>query len=230
MRSVRILVAGALVLTLAGCGPVDDAQHVIDRSKLVNEMASRLDRGSTLTYTAEYELPDGSRATVAQAQEPIRASYTYPTGKFVTTTLLTMDCRAEAQAPGALCSITPPPTPKSDTGGLFVAMRERGLVPPTLVIGLLTAASLSSDAAIQRSETTIAGQAATCVQVSGVRNAPATDFDACITDNGVLGSFDGTVDDKDNDVSLVRYESTVAPDAFDPPAGAKTVDNRPPTD
>jgi hypothetical protein len=135
-----------------------------------------------------------------------------------------MDCRADK------CTVDPPPTPKSDTSGLFVAMRERGLVPPTLVIGLLTAASLSSDAAIKRSETTIAGQPATCVEVSGVRDAAATDFDACITDNGVLGSFDGTVDDKESDVSLVKYETTVAPDAFDPPAGAETVDNRPPVD
>jgi hypothetical protein len=228
MRSARILVAGALVLTLAGCGPVSDAHQVIDRSKLVNELASRLDRASVLTYTAKYELPDGAHATVAQAQQPIRASYTYPTGKFVTTTLMTMDCRADTS--GQRCTLTPPPTPKSDTSGLFVAMRERGLVPPTLVVGLLTAASLSSDAAIRKSEATIAGQAATCVEVSGVRNAAASKFDACITDNGVLGSFDGTVDDKDSNVSLVRYETAVAPDAFDPPAGAETVDQRSPAD
>ena len=228
MRSARLFLAGAMALLLAGCGPVTDTRQVLDRSKLVNEMASRLDKASTLTYTAEYKLPDGQHATVAQAQQPIRAAYTYPTGKFVTTTLLTMDCRATGGATD--CTVDPPPTPKSDTSGLFVAMRERGLVPPTLVIGLLTAASLSSDAAIKRSETTIAGQPATCVEVSGVRDAAATDFDACITDNGVLGSFDGTVDDKESDVSLVKYETTVAPDAFDPPAGAETVDNRPPVD
>ena len=228
MRSARLFLAGAMALLLAGCGPVTGTRQVLDRSKLVNEMASRLDKASTLTYTAEYKLPDGQHATVAQAQQPIRAAYTYPTGKFVTTTLLTMDCRATGGATS--CAVDPPPTPKSDTSGLFVAMRDRGLVPPTLVIGLLTAASLSSDAAIKRSETTIAGQPATCVEVSGVRDAAATDFDACITDNGVLGSFDGTVDDKESDVSLVKYQTTVAQDTFDPPAGAETVDNRPPVD
>jgi len=220
--------AVTLAGTVAGCGSLGDAQQVIDRSRLVNDLASRLDSASTQTYTADYQLADGQRASIAQAQKPVRASYAYPGGKYATTNLATVDCQA---GPRPSCTLTLPPTPNADSdveSGLLPRLRDHGVVPPTLVIGLLAAASLSPNAVVRQHDTTIAGEHASCVDVSGVANAAASTFDACITTSGVLGSFHGTVDGRPMDVSLVRYATTVAPDAFDPLSGATVVDQRPP--
>jgi hypothetical protein len=223
-----VAVVAAVVVTgaSAGCGSIGDARQVIDRARLVNELATRLDHASELTYTAEYRLPDGGHATITQDQEPVRAAYTYPGGKFAMTPDATIDCRTDAGA--TTCTLTAPPSPSRDAGAvLLAALRDRGLVPPTLVVGLLTAASLSSNAVIRQHDTTIAGEHATCVDVSGVENSPAPQFDACITSSGVLGSFKGMVDSKTMEVSLTRYLASVAEDAFDLPGNAKTVDQRP---
>jgi hypothetical protein len=223
MRTVAAaLAAGCTVAVLAGCGSIGDAQQVIDRARLVNDLASRLDHASELTYTAEYQLPGGDHATIAQAQAPVRVAYTYSGGVYATTKEATIDCT------GTTCTLTDPPSPIADSQtGMQDRMIEHGLVPPTTVVGLLTAASLSSNAVIEQHDTTIAGEHATCVSVSGVENSEAAQFDACITATGVLGSFKGAVNGKQMEVSLIRYVPSVAENAFDPPAGAKTVDERP---
>jgi hypothetical protein len=226
-RVLAALLALALGPVLAGCGQIGDAQQVIDRARLVNELASRLDHASELTYTAEYQLPGGAHATIAQAQEPLRTAYTYPDGKFATTPDATADCRSAAGT--MTCTLTAPPSPKANaTADLLGALRERGLVPPTLVVGLLTAASLSSNAVIKQHDTTIAGEHATCVEADGVENAETSTFTACITSTGVLGSFRATIDGKTDEVSLIRYAATVPENAFDLPPDAKIVDQRPP--
>lgn len=225
-RAAATLTAVTAATALAGCSSIGDAQQVIDRARLVNELAGRLDHASQLTYTADYQLPGGESATIAQAQTPLRAAYTYPGGKFAITPEATVDCRTGNAA--TTCTLTSPPSPTTDaTTGLLGGLRDRGLVPPTLVVGLLTSASLSSNAVIRQHDTTVAGEHATCVDASGVENSPASQFDACITSSGVLGSFKGMVDGKAMEVSLIRYTPSVEPDAFDLPTGAKTIDQRP---
>jgi hypothetical protein len=223
-RAVAVLVA-AVLGALTGCGSMDGAQQMIDRAHLVNKLASRLDHASELTYTADYQLSGGANATIAQAQDPVRAAYLHPGAKLVTTPDATIDCRTDNTM---TCTLTPPPSPSPDaTTTLLNALRDRGLATPTLVVGLLTAASLSSDTVITQHDTTLAGEHATCVDVSGVENSAASQFDACITSAGVLGSFKGAVDGRELEVSLIRYVTSVAGDAFDLPAGARTVDERP---
>ena len=56
-----------------------------DEPRLLNELATRLDRAGDLTFTAEYRLDGGSRAVLAQAQQPRRAAYVHPGGKAVFT-------------------------------------------------------------------------------------------------------------------------------------------------
>jgi hypothetical protein len=227
-RAAAALIAAAVAAALAGCGSIGDAQQVIDRAHLVNELASRLDHASELTYTADYQLPGGEHATIAQAQEPLRAAYSYPGGKFATTPDATIDCHPDNGA--MTCTLTAPPSPSTDaTTTLLNALRDHGLVPPTLVVGLLTSASLSSNTVIKQHDTTLAGEHATCVGVSGVENSAASQFDACITSAGVLGSFKGAVNSKAMEVSLIRYAASVAADAFDLPSGAQIVDQRPKT-
>jgi len=75
-----------------GCTAVSDPQGAIDQSRLVNDLAGRLNRADTLTYTADYQLSDGRDASIAQSQDPVRAAYTYPGGKLVVTAESTAAC------------------------------------------------------------------------------------------------------------------------------------------
>jgi hypothetical protein len=228
---------GAVVLTallIAGYSAAGCGAQAIDRAALVNDLAARLDHASQLTYTANYQLQAGQSATIAQAQRPFRAAYTFPGGKLVITPDKTTDCRTGAT--GMTCTLRPPPSPGTalalgllsalDSGGRRADDRG-GVVPPALVVGLLTAAALDSNAVISQHDTTIAGEHATCVEVTGVDNAPASAFTACITAGGILGSFQGIVDGVTVEITMTDLRDTVAENAFDPPAGAKIVDQRP---
>lgn len=209
----------------AGC----TAQQAIDRAALVNDLATRLDHASQRTYTADYQLPHGEMATIAQSQHPLRAAYTFPGGKVTITPEAITDCRGTGGA--MTCTLTPPPSPGTgSTTGLISAVGgvdHAGVVVPALVVGLLTAASLDSNAVISQHDTTIAGEHATCVNVTGVDNAAAPEFTACITVGGILGSFEGTINGVPVEISMTGLRDTVAGNAFDPPAGAKIVDRRP---
>jgi hypothetical protein len=219
------LAALALLGPLAGtgCATIDGTRQVINRADLVNDLANRLDRGSTLTYSARYQPASGKTATIAQAQGPTRSAYTYPGGKVVISTTEMAECTGQGAA--ARCTLSPPPLSTSGPpAGVLDAATAQGLVHPTVVMGLLTTASLDTDAVIKQSDTTIAGQHATCVDVSQVESNPA--FTACITADGVLGSFAGTLRGNQIEVSLVDYTETVPDTAFDLPAGAKITDQR----
>jgi hypothetical protein len=228
-RAVRSLVLATLaslgLLAGAGCGAIDETQQVLDRADLVNELASRLARGNELTYTAEYQLASGETATIAQAQLPTRSAYAYPGGKVVINNLATAECRA--QRSGMACTLTAPPLSTSGPpAGVLDAATAQGLIHPTLVMGLLTTAALDTDVVIEQSDTTIAGQHATCVDVSQLENAASSAFTACITADGVLGSFRGDLRGRQVEVSLVNYTETVAEELFQLPAGAKITDQR----
>ncbi len=217
----RLLAAVALLsaaVVLSGCGAVDDAQRVVDRSSLVNDLANRLANADTLTYTATYQLHDGKTGVLAQAQTPLRDSFSYPGGKLIMTPSWTADCQTDN---AARCAMTPPPSPSADIPeALLAKLAERGLIAPSEVVGLLGAAALDGDATIAQHDTTIAGEFATCVDVSGIDNARTAQFTACITAAGLLASFTGTVNSKTVDIRLSRYENTTAPDAFSVPTGA----------
>lgn len=222
-RGIAAAVLG--LATIAGCDTLDDAKLVVDRADLVNDLANRLDQSSELTYFAQYQLASGETAGMAQAQTPVRSAYTYPGGTVVINPTAVTRCKTVSSA--TTCTVTTPPAanaaPATD---VLDAARAQGLVAPTLVITLLTAAALDRDAVIEQSDNTIAGQHATCVDVSQVKNAPASAFKACITTDGVLGSFSGVVSGEALETSLVKYTEAVPAAAFDLPTGAKVVDHR----
>jgi hypothetical protein len=228
VAAATVLAVMVPVLVTGGCGV-----PAIDRAVLVNDLASRLDHASQLTYTADYQIRGGQTATIAQAQRPFRAAYSFPGGKVVITPEGTLDCRADAGR--MTCTRHLPPSPGTAPAlGLLTALdstRNRpadrtGIVPPTLVVGLLTATALDSNAVVSQHDTTIAGEHATCVEVTGVDNAAASAYTACITAGGILGSFEGVVDGVDVEISMTGLRDTVAEDAFDPPAGATVVERR----
>lgn len=226
MSFARLLSALVVVSVLTGgCQSMDDAGQVIDRASLVNDLASRLDGSGELTYSADYQLTGGRAATIAQAQEPLRSAYVYPGGKVTVTAEATTECHTASGA--TTCTLTAPPTPANKPAvTLFENAGAQGLVAPTVVISLLTAAALDTDAVIEQSDTTVAGRHATCVQVERVQNAAASKFDACITTEGVLGSFAGVVNGSAVDIALTRYRDAVDADDFAVPAGATVVDQR----
>lgn len=224
---LRVLTGSIIaVLAVAGCQTLDDAGRVIGRADLVNELASRLDGASELTYLADYQLPGGQNASIAQSQTPPRAAYTYPGGKLTVTADATTECVAAATARHT-CTLTPPPAyTNKPSVAVFQSANARGLVTPPVVINLLTAAALDPNATVEQHDTTVAGRHATCVKVRQVTNAAAPNFDTCITTEGVLGSFAGAVDGTDVDLALSRYRGVVENSAFELPTGAGVVDRR----
>ncbi|MGI5212137.1 hypothetical protein [Plantactinospora sp. CA-290183] len=226
--SLRMLTGAIItVVMLAGCQTLDDAGRVIGRADLVNALASRLDQSHELTYSADYQLPGGQSASISQSRDPLRAAYTYPGGKLTVTAEATTECDTTATRKPT-CTLTAPPEPSTKPAiAIFTEMNKRGLVTPPVVIGLLTAAALDPNALIRQYDTTVAGRHASCVRVDGLSNAAASTFDACITGEGALGSFTGSVDGTDLDVALSNYRDAVESSAFDLPPGAGVVDRRP---
>ncbi|MER7330209.1 MULTISPECIES: hypothetical protein [unclassified Micromonospora] len=220
--TLRMLAVSVIAsLTVTGCQTLDDAGRAIGRSDLVNDMAARLDRALELTYSADYQLPGGQTATIAQAQEPARSAYTWPGGKLTVTPEATTRC--ETAAGRATCTLEAPPAPNAKPSvALFTEAKQRGLVTPPIVVGLLTAAALDPDTVIAQSDTTLAGRHATCVDVE----QSSGDFTACVTTEGALGSFTGQVDGRPVELALNRYRETVDGTAFDLPSGAGVVDRR----
>ncbi|MEU4772290.1 hypothetical protein [Micromonospora sp. NPDC023644] len=221
--TLRMLAVSVIAsLTVTGCQTLDDAGRAIGRADLVNDMAARLDRALELTYSADYQLPGGQTATIAQAQDPARSAYTWPGGKLTVTPEATTRC--ETTAGRATCTLEAPPAPNAKpTVAMFTEAKQRGLVTPPIVVGLLTTAALDPEAVIAQSDTTLAGHHATCVDVE----QSAGDFTACVTTEGALGSFTGQVDGRQVELALSRYRETVDGTAFDLPPDAGVVDRRP---
>ncbi|HEX5597457.1 MAG TPA: hypothetical protein VFX61_15775 [Micromonosporaceae bacterium] len=223
----RVLVGLTVVLLLAtGCQTIGNANQVIGRADLVNDLAARLDDSWELTYSAEYQLADGQTAMISQAHRPSRAAYTYPGGKVTVTAEATTEC--DLTGPRPTCTLTIPPSPRHrPAAAIFTAANTRGMVTPAVVISLLTAAALDTNADIQQSDTTIAGRHATCVKVSEIANAAASSFDACITTEGVLGSFNGVVNGTPANIVLSSYREDVDDSVFELPDDAGLIDQRP---
>jgi hypothetical protein len=214
-------------MLLAGCGDLESASASagIARSDLVADLAAQLGKSSALTYSATYQLAGGATATVAQAQRPARAAYRYPGGQLLVTTAALTRCEPVNKA--LTCTMTAPPTPPTALPGTLLTGAEKaGLVSQPAVLALLNQAALDPDMTVDQHDTTIAGHHATCVDLADVDDAAASEFGVCITNEGVLGSFTGTLSDKDVDLALTQYADRAAVDAFDPPRNAKMIDQR----
>lgn len=216
LAPMRLAVVLATAVLAAGC-----AAASADEPKLLNDLATRLDRSGDLTFTAEYRLDGGAQAVVAQAQQPPRAAYVHPGHKAVFTESELATCRVVGEA--SVCTITAPPTQSTDPAlDLLTATGEEpdGLVSPSRALRLVSDAVLSG-ATVTRYESTIAGEGATCVGVHG-----AEGFTACVTAGGLLGSFTGTLDGQVVSFELTSYKDTADAAAFALPDGAEIDDRR----
>jgi len=219
---VAVGVLAATVL-LAGCDQFDDAASAqgVSRNDLIAELATQLGGSASLTFEATYQLAGGNTGTIAQAQEPARTAYRYPGGQVLLTTAATIRCAKSS------CTLTAPPAEASAPPTTLLADGQRaGLVAPATVLNLLKVAALDADLTVEQHDTTIAGRHATCVELGEVDGAQARAFSACITNDGVLGSFTGTLGGRAVDVAMTDYADQVPTDAFDPPRGATMIDRR----
>jgi hypothetical protein len=205
--TLRVLAASAIAsLTVTGCQAFDDTGVALARADLVNDLAARMDRALEQTWAAEYQLAGGRTASIAQTEDPLRSSYTWPDGKITVTQEAVTRC---ANAAGRTsCTVSPPVlTAGKPSVIVYDEARKHGLVTPPAVIRLLTEAALDPQASIEQSDTTLAGHHATCIDVTRAGDR----FDACVTTEGVLGSFTGALDGKPAEVTLNRYtDSTVS--------------------
>jgi len=226
LSSRRRLAALALALcaATAGCADLDDPGQGLTRNDLVADLAAQMTAAADLTYQASYQLAGGDKATVAQTRKPARTAYVYPGGKVTVTADATTECRT---AKTTTCTMTAPATAASPPPAtVFEVASETGLVPPATVLALLNAAVLDPDVQVEQHDTTIAGRHATCVQLNGVDDAAARDFSTCITNEGVLGSFNGILNQTRVDVAMTHYSEQVEEAMFELPRAAKLVDRR----
>ncbi|MFE9688805.1 hypothetical protein [Micromonospora sp. NPDC005806] len=223
--TLRVLAASVITsLSVTGCQALDDAGVALGRADLVNDLAARMDRALEQTWAADYQLPGGRSASIAQTANPLRSAYTWPDGKITVTQEAVTRCGHVGGRTS--CEVSPPVlTAGKPSVIVYTEARKHGLVTPPAVIRLLTDAALDPEAVIDQSDTTLAGHHATCVDVT----RSGEHFNACVTTEGVLGSFTGTLDGKPAEVTLSRYTDTVEATAFDVPAGAGVVDRRPPS-
>jgi hypothetical protein len=229
---VFVTVAGltglAVLVTVAGCGSIAGAQRPVDQAQLMDGLADRVAQAQEHPYTAVYLLPGGVRATMARAQQPARVAYLYPAGELTISPTATAVCHLAGA--GMTCTLTLTPSTGSDPGTALVEELERnGLIAPSTVANLLTTAAVDHDAQITQHDTTIAARDATCIQARNVGSANDISFTVCVTDDGMVGSFTGTIGGALIDIQLDHYLLTAADDVFGLPKGAQIVDDRPPS-
>jgi hypothetical protein len=215
----------AVTLLLGGCGDLDAAASAqgIARNDLVSELATQLSGSATATYTAGYHLAGGGRATVVQAQNPSRTSFDYPGGRLLVSDHAVTQCRG---GPRPTCTVTAPPAGGALPAETYNGAERTGLVTPATVLALLNAAALDAAVTVQQRDTTIASHHATCVDLTGVKHERSRSFSTCVTNDGVLGSFTGTLDGRPLDMVMTAYSAKHTTDAFDLPSGARVVPTR----
>jgi hypothetical protein len=206
LRRYACLLAMSGALALAAC---EGGAPAIDRTDLVNDLAARLSQASGVDYAAQYQLAGGTSATITQTEEPPRTAYRWPGGALI----LTPDAMTKCSGTPLTCNTTAPPG-SAQAQPAPAELLRRGLITPQRVSALLTAAVLDLGTDIQQRDSTIAGQPASCVDVAGERDGKAYDFDVCVVTDGVLGSFSGTVDGLEVEMTLTHYSRAIPADAF----------------
>jgi hypothetical protein len=218
-------IASVLVVGTLGCGVLSKAKSLGDTVSLLSQLSDRLKNAQTATYTAKYavsgdDVTGNGQVTIAQlppSSAVISADSAFIQTKdsvyLCTTTSGAMTCEKSAVT--------------ATDSGSSVASMASGLMTPELAIALVATAAIAPGATVSTTNKTIAGQNSLCATVSGLATAGPSDagvpkdFTICVTDNGVLSSFDGTsTDNKKIKMDMTSYSGTADPSLFQPPANA----------
>jgi len=223
--------AAALTLGAAtlGCGFIANVSDAVDNLAAVGNLTDKLTRSADLTFTAGYDLVDGSgSATIVQ--QPPNAAYVGKDGTFILTSDALLMCSGTAKV---TCQRAPNSTGGQAPAEYMTAVAGGGFISAPMAITMIGAASIVPGVKIDESRRQIAGLDGTCLHATGISsrqqagagNVDMTELTVCVADNGVLTAFSGVgTDDSRVGVELTSYSSTVDAAAFAPPKGAKVVD------
>jgi len=213
------LTACAAIAVATACDNIAAANGATGNQEFVQEIATRLTAASSTAYTAVYALGGGGTGTVAQLPATGQAAYTYPTGALLVTSGKATLC-TKAAGRQATCGSRPSVVATSTD------LARGGLVRTDSVISLLNASALDRNSVISEHDTTIAGTSATCVTVDS--SGDTTDeYEACVTADGLLGSFSGPINGASVDVVMINFRKSVSSDEFEPPTASQpAVTNR----
>lgn len=228
MRVVPLRLLAALCLAalgMGGCEAINDATAPIDRGKLLDDMSSQLDRGESVLYSADYQLAGGNRASVGQQTAPPRTVYGYPGGMIIVHGGDQTSCTTTSRP--ARCEVNSITLASAGVPSTYAEATKHGLITAPVVADLLKVAALQPAASVKPHDTTIAGQQASCLEVSGLADSTSAAFTACVTADGVLASFKGVVSGINIDQALIEVTRRVGEEAFSLPVGADVVDLRP---
>ena len=234
--------ATALVLIAAslGCGLIQGAKNLVDTAGVLSNFADRLGKAATLTYTAEYKV-SGQDAkgkakeepTVKLVQQPPNAAFITDEGRFIFTSGFTYLCSTDKGT--MTCQKTPNQSADvtAADAGLISGVAGPFFVTPEIALGLIAAAAFVPGAKVTQTDKTIGGQKSLCAEVTSLENAGSTpgdkealhDFSVCVTEEGVLASFSGSLQNGESaKVELVSFSADADKAAFAPPKGAKIVE------
>lgn len=213
-----LLVAAGVGL---GCG-FQNSKRVVDSAAILGEIADLLGKARDLTYTADYDVAGGR--SVAVAQRPPSAAFVSNGGRFIATKDRVTRCDSAGSCQRA-------PRPAGSTADYAAAVTGPGFVTPDVALGIVATAAFVRGAKVDSSTKTIAGRDVICANVHGLEAASTPgqdapkDFSLCVTREGALASFDGTLrGGLTGRIQLRTFTPSTDATAFDVPPGAKVVD------
>jgi hypothetical protein len=208
-RFLNGLPAAIALLAATACTGLDQASAAgVGPADAVAQIAGQLADSAQLTHTATYRLADGGTARIVQ--DGSRTAYHWLGGSLIVTPSATTRC-----AGTVTCTVTAPGGPTAELPP------STGLITPEAIEAKLRTATATADPALEitQRDTTIAGRHAACIRLTG-------SFEVCVTGDGTLAAFAGTLDGTKLDITLTGLTAT-ADDDFRPPAGATVLDRRP---
>ncbi|PWK40821.1 hypothetical protein BC793_11850 [Actinoplanes xinjiangensis] len=212
LRTAALVVA--LLTGTTACTGLDRASAAgLADEALVSEAADRIAAAGGLTWTTTYRLAGGATARVARSQTPARVAYTWPSGSLISTSEALIRCAGAGDE--AVCTATSP-------GGDESIPASTGLVTPAAILGMLEVAAVDPGTEVVPRETTIAGRYASCLRFDG-----GTGFEVCVTVEGTVAAFTGTVDGAQVEMLLTDYRVGSDETDFTVPPDARLDDRRP---
>jgi hypothetical protein len=175
-------------------------------------IASQLFNQHTLDYTATYQLASGTRVTLTNVHRPDRFAADGHDWKMIVTRERLTECRRldgawrchHRQAGG------------EPTWQFGQETPELGIMLAEDAARMLFQAGREQATAVSRRFTEIVGRQATCIRADS-GEAP---YEACATEDGLLGSFTGTIDGREIRTTLVAYDPIAYASALEVPKDA----------
>jgi hypothetical protein len=216
---VALLLVAAVAGT-AACTDLDQASAAgVADEDLISETADRVAAADGQSWTATYRLSGGEVARVTRAQQPSRIAYTFPSGIVIVGPDTVTRCTRATEKVNC--------TDGDRRDGEEGPPASTGLVAPAAILDMLESAAIDPDLAVTPRETTIAGRHASCLELAGVDQSAAPDFEVCVTVEGTVAAFTGTVAGAPVEMTLTEYSTDINDADFTLPPSPHRGDLRP---